>query len=97
MTKGAVVEGTPAHPSTIYEDMPQKSYPTSLGKMLPKTTITTVARSGITPLGWLADFFPTLDFSDYEMIIFELGLNGGLDINDINTEGTNTYAYRQII
>ena len=101
VTKGMVVEGTQSNPQTIYQEIPSKSYPTELGKILPKAEITVKAQSGISCVGWQNTFYSGTDFSAYEMIIFELGLNGNdygyLNISDINTSGTNTYAYRQII
>ena len=96
VTKGFVVEGT-AETQYIYQEMPQYSYPTQLGKIHTNLDITTAAQSGITCINWLANFYPTITFSEYDLFILELGLNGGLDINDIDTPGTNTYAYAQII
>lgn len=96
VTKGFVVEGT-AEQQYIYQEMPEYSYPVQLGKIHPNLDITTKAQSGITPIGWLSTFYPTTDFSQFDLFILELGLNGGLDIADINTEGTNTYSYKQIV
>lgn len=96
VTKGFVVEGT-AEKQYIYQEMPEYSYPTQLGKIHTNLNITTAAQSGINCINWLANFYPTITFSEYDLFILELGLNGGLDINDINTPGTNTYAYAQIV
>lgn len=96
VTQGFVTEGTPTK-QYIYKVMPEYAYPLQFAKIHPKLNVTIQARSGISCIGWLADFYPTINFSQYDLFIVELGLNGYLDINDINTEGTNTYAYKQII
>ena len=96
VTKGFVVEGT-AEKQYIYQEMPEYSYPTQLGKIHTNLNITTAAQTGINCINWLDSFYPTITFSEYDLFILELGLNGGLDINDINTPGTNTYAYAQIV
>ena len=96
VTKGFVVEGT-AEQQYIYQEMPEYSYPTQLGKIHTNLNITTAAQSGINCINWLANFYPTITFSEYDLFILELGLNGSLNIADINTPGTNTYAYKQIV
>lgn len=96
VTKGFVVEGTQTG-STIYQEMPQYSYPTQLGKIHPNLDIDTYAQSGISATGWLNQWGNVVDFSQYDLMIFELGLNGYLNYNDLNVEGTNTNNYRKII
>ena len=39
----------------------------------------------------------SLDYTKYDTVIIWLGTNGGLNENDIETSGTETYAYQQII
>jgi lysophospholipase L1-like esterase len=96
VTQGFVVEGT-AEKQYIYRVMEDCAYPVHLKKIHPNLNIVTKALSGINSINWLSDFYPTIDFSQQDLFILELGLNGGLDINDINTDGTNTYAYKQIV
>ena len=96
VTQGFVVEGT-AEEQYIYQVMEDYSYPVQLKKIHPNLNIVTKALSGINCINWLSDIYPTIDFSQQDLFILELGLNGGLDIDDINTGGTNTYAYKQIV
>lgn len=96
VTQGFVVEGT-AEKQYIYQVMEDYAYPVQLKKIHPNLNIVTKALSGINCINWLSDIYPTIDFSQQDLFILELGLNGGLDINDINTGGTNTYAYKQIV
>ena len=96
VTQGFVVEGT-AEKQYIYQVMEDYSYPVQLKKIHPNLNIVTKALSGINCINWLSDIYPTIDFSQQDLFILELGLNGGLDIDDINTGGTNTYAYKQIV
>lgn len=96
VTQGFVVEGT-AERQYIYQVMEDYSYPVQLKKIHPNLNIVTKALSGINCINWLSDIYPTIDFSQQDLFILELGLNGGLDIDDINTGGTNTYAYKQIV
>ena len=97
VTEGFVVEGTESNPETIYEVMPEQSYPACFGRIFAGANITTVAQSGISPLNYYAQKYPDIDFSQYNIIVIELGLNGGLDIDDIDTSDTNTWALKQII
>ena len=96
VTKGYVVEGD-ENKQYIYKEMPEKSYPHQFGKMFPGIDITIQAQSGISATGWLNSFYPKITFSDYDLIVFELGLNGYLNINDIDKEGTNTNDYRKLV
>lgn len=97
VTQGFVVEGTESNPETIYEEMPEQSYPACFGRIFAKADITKIAQSGISPLNYYTQKYPDIDFSQYNIVIIELGLNGGLDIDDIDTANTNTWALKQII
>jgi lysophospholipase L1-like esterase len=91
VTQGFVVDGA------IYEVMSEYSYPSQLQKLIPQCTITNAGLSGITPILWLANVYPTHDFTEFDLFILELGYNGGLNVADIDTPGTQTYAYKQIV
>lgn len=101
VTAGLVCEGTAENPNIINSVLTDYSYPTQFSKIFPKANITVKARSGITAVQWLNDFFTGEDFSKYNLIIIELGYNAGdnnyLDISDINVDGTNTNAYKKIV
>lgn len=97
VTEGFVCEGTQDNPQTIYEVLPNQSYPACFGRIYAGAEIAKVAQSGITPLNYYAQKYPNIDFSEYGIVIVELGLNGGLDVNDINTENTNTWALKKIV
>ena len=101
VTAGFVVEGTENDPSQIYGEEPEYSYPSSFNRIYAGANVTTVAQSGISVKGFYDTKYPQIDFSDYNMCVFELGLNPGnegyLNINDWNTPGTNTNIYRQMI
>lgn len=101
VTEGFVVEGTPENPSSIYEVMPQYSYPTEFNKIFPKLNITNKGKSGISVVDWVNRYYNDTDFTQYDLIIIELGYNAGshgyLNINDINTPGTNTNAYKDLV
>jgi lysophospholipase L1-like esterase len=91
VTQGFVVD------DPIYQIMPEYSYPMQLGKLIPQCVITNAGSSGITPIMWLANEYPLHDFTEFDLFILELGYNGGLNIADINTPGTQTNAYQQIV
>ena len=97
VTEGFVVEGTEQNPQTIYRVMTDQSYPACFNRIYAKADVTVVAQSGITPIDYLANKYPNIDFSEYNLIIIELGLNGGLDIADIDAANTNTNALKTLI
>lgn len=97
VTQGFVTEGTKENPQTIYQVMENCSYPVFLNRIYPKLDVTVKALSGATPAEWRSNFYAGTDFSQFDLIVFELGLNGGLNIDDIDTVGTNTNDYRKII
>lgn len=100
VTYGHVVEGTQDDPSQIYEGIPAQSYPSCIGRII-GNDITTKAQSGITVKQFYETLYPTVTWTDYNLAIFELGLNPGdegyLSIDDINTPGKSAYIYRQMI
>ena len=100
VTYGFVVEGTQNTPSQIYAGIPAQSYPSCIGRII-GNDITTKAQSGITVKQFYETLYPTITWTDYNMAIFELGLNPGnegyLSMNDINTPGKSAYIYRQMI
>lgn len=96
-TEGFVVEDSTDNQENIYEVISKYSYPTHLGRLIPKQNVTTAAKSGITATKWLSDYYPKYTFSNYDVAIFELGLNGYLNVEDIDKEGTNTNDYKKII
>ena len=97
VTKGFVCEGTQANPEIIYRTMPDYSYPENFGRTYPKANIAISASEGASPLIYYNNIYPTTDYTPYDLIFVELGLNGGLDIADINTANTNTWAFKKII
>ena len=101
VTAGFVVEGTQADPEQIYGVLDEYSYPASFNRIYAGADITKVAQSGISVKGFYDTKYPTVDFSDYNLTIFELGLNPGnegyLNISDWDVAGTSTYIYRQMI
>lgn len=94
-TEGFVVDGD------IYQVETKYSYPTQLKKMLPQWNITVKAKSGASAVSWRNMFYSSTDFSQYDLIIMELGYNGSdagyFNMEDINTVGRNTYEYRKLI
>lgn len=96
VTEGFVVEGTQSNPQSIYEVMDNYSYPTQLGKILPQCNITKKAKSGFNCSEWYNKYMAE-GFTQYDMVILELGLNGYLNINDIDVEGTNSNYYKKIV
>ncbi len=101
VTEGFVVEGTQSNPGTVYEVLSNFSYPASLNRIYAGSTIINKGYSGVSAYDYYNSIYPTIDFSNYDMAIVELGLNqnnhGGLNIADINTENTNTWCLKKII
>ena len=101
VTEGFVTEGTLADPETIYEVLPNFSYPASLNRIYAGATITNKGHTGVSAYDYYNSIYPTIDFSDYDLAIVELGLNqnghGGLNISDIDTANTNTWCLKKII
>ena len=101
VTQGFVIEGTEANPSTIYQEMPEQSYPACFGRIYAGADITKIAQSGISPYGYYYNKYPNIDFSEYNLIIIELGLNGNdhgyLNMADIDTQDTNTWCYKKLV
>ena len=96
VTIGFVVEGT-SETQYIYKEIPEKSYPMQFSKMFPKINVTVKAQSGISAIDYLKNTYPTIDYTQYDLVAVELGLNGYLNYDDLNIEGTNTNCYRKII
>ena len=97
VTAGYWVEGTEEHRDTSTGSDEFNRYPTIFGQFYPHMNITVKARGGISATQWLTDFYPTIDFSEYDMVVIELGYNGLLSYNDIDIEGTNTNSYKKIV
>ena len=95
VTEGFVVDGD------IYQVETKYSYPTQLKKIIPHWNITVKAKSGASAVSWRNMFYSSTDFSQYDLIIMELGYNGSdhgyFNMDDINTVGTNTYEYKKLI
>lgn len=76
-------------------------YPHLFNLIHPELNITIKAHTGDSPTRWRERFYNEITFSDYQWIIFELGYNGSdygyLRVNELDTPGTNTYNYRQLI
>lgn len=95
VTEGYVVDGE------IYQVESRYAYPTQLAKIIPQWNITVKAKSGASAVSWRNMFYSSIDFSQYDLIIMELGYNGSdfgyFNMDDINTTGTNTYEYKKLI
>ena len=95
VTEGFVVD------DPIYQVESQYSYPTQLAKIVPHWNITVKAKSGASAVSWRNMFYSTIDFSQYDLIIMELGYNGTdagyFNMEEINTIGRNTYEYKKLI
>lgn len=93
--EGFIVDGS------IYQVETKYSTPTQLKKILPHWNITVKAKSGASATSWTNLYYSETDFSQYDLIMMELGYNGSdfgyFNMEDINKAGTNTYAYRQLI
>ncbi|MCQ2220000.1 MAG: GDSL-type esterase/lipase family protein [Prevotella sp.] len=93
----------------IYEVVPSAAYPTKIKNFMPNWNVVNLGRAGDSSLDCYSGgegrpaIYPTHDFSNDELVIIEFGYNtnqshgGALNINDINSPNTSTYAYDQMI
>ena len=100
VTYGYVREGTQEDPGQIDEAMVDNSYPACFGRIY-GNDCTTVAQSGITVKQFYENKYPSITFSNYNMVIFELGLNPGsegyLNDDELDEPGKSAYYYKQMI
>ena len=83
----------------IYEVQPTKAYPAQLAKMAP-FPVTNGGLSGASCKSWLATEFSKYNFANFDLVPMEFGYNhddGDWTLATIDTEGSNGYAYCQII
>ncbi len=98
VTQSYVVEGTQDNPKSVYTDQIEDffRYPYAFGHIFPEIEITIKARSGIKTSQWIKEY-SDVDFSQYDLIIIELGLNGSLSIADLYVGESETYYYVQLL
>ena len=110
VTAGFVVEGTQEHPAitsegstqttnpnAIYKVMATFSPPSQFGRAFAGIDITNSSQSGISVNEYYSTLYSNVDFSEYDLIVIELGYNAGtggyLNLANLAQEGTNAYNY----
>lgn len=74
----------------------KENYPYYLGRMLNANVLNT-GTAGKYPSWFWENMYSQYDFSQYDCAILWLGTNGGMDIDDINIDGTEANCYKKII
>ena len=74
----------------------KQNYPYYLQRML-NAELVNAGVNGAPCDTWYNTQFSRYNYADYDTAIIWLGTNGGLDIADIGTSGTQCYYYKQII
>lgn len=77
VTAGAVAD-YPRTTGSIAEDIPKFSYPTQLKKMI-GCDVVNAGFSGYSPKQWYDEKINQYTYSDYNLVLIELGYNGGIE------------------
>ena len=97
VTKSFIVEGTAENPMSTYTDtIDYYRYPYALGDILPQMGITIKAETGIKASQWI-NKYANEDYSAFDLIVIELGLNGTILYEEINEEGSEAYCYDKLL